>query len=437
MMKRSVIFLALIAWSISAIQAQQIRTYTESDEDSIACITSASLYIEFFKQDNYVDAVKGWRQAVKICPKFSESLWVNGAKMYQSMISDADDKEMKSKLVDTLEWIYDQRIEHYGNEGYVRGRKGTDMAKYRGSKPKEAHEELAKSYEAMKLDMEPAALIYYFKTAYDMYRKELVDLDYVLNLYGPASAVVNNNKDGQYGSAYQTAQKNIDNYMGKIVPDCATLVSIFKPKFEANPSDEALLDQITKLMDKVDCADEALYLDVAVAKYKMNPNAEAAFSIGKAYYKRKDYNEANNYFKEVIDSSEDQDMLFESYQYYAVGSINLGQAQTAVAYAKKMLAINPNSGEAYIIIGHAYVKGKGDCGGDACKSRAVYWAVVDKFARAKAVDPEVSSKAQQLINSYSAQFPKKEDCFFYGLTDGQDYTLDCWIGETTKVRTRE
>ena len=218
MMKRSVIFLALIAWSISAIQAQQIRTYTESDEDSIACITSASLYIEFFKQDNYVDAVKGWRQAVKICPKFSESLWVNGAKMYQSMISDADDKEMKSKLVDTLEWIYDQRIEHYSNEGYVRGRKGADMAKYRGSKPKEAHEELAKSYEAMKLDMEPAALIYYFKTAYDMYRKELVDLDYVLNLYGPASAVVNNNKDGQYGSAYQTAQKNIDNYMGKIVP---------------------------------------------------------------------------------------------------------------------------------------------------------------------------------------------------------------------------
>ncbi|GAB5538458.1 MAG: hypothetical protein Salg2KO_05610 [Salibacteraceae bacterium] len=433
-MKRSVILMALIAM-YGAVNAQQIRTYTDNDEDSLACITAASLYIEFVKQENYKDAKSGWKEAVTICPKFSESLWSNGAKMYQSYIDETEDKELKNKLIDTLEWIYDQRILHFGNEGYVRGRKGVDMAKYRSSKPKEAHEELKKSYELITVEMEPAALIYYFKTAYDMYRKKLVDQDYVLGLYGPASAVVKHNKDGKYGSAYLTAQKNIDNYMGKVVPDCATLVEIFKPKFEQNKADEGLLDQITKLMDKNDCGDEDLYLQVAVAKYEINPNAEAAFSIGKAYYKRKDFSKANEYFKQVMEGTEDQDMLFDSYQYYAVGSINLGQPQTAKTYAQKMLAINPNSGEAYIIIGNAYVKGKSDCGGDACKSRAVYWAAVDKFYKAKSVDPEVASKAQQLINSYSAQFPKKEDCFFYGLTDGQSYTIDCWIGETTKVRT--
>ncbi|MEX2597442.1 MAG: hypothetical protein WEC59_10985, partial [Salibacteraceae bacterium] len=56
--------------------------------------------------------------------------------------------------------------------------------------------------------------------------------------------------------------------------------------------------------------------------------------------------------------------------------------------------------------------------------------------QAKNIDPSVASQAQSRINSYSAQFPKKEDCFFHGITEGTSYTFDCWIGETTTVRTR-
>lgn len=422
----------------AVVKSQQIRTYTASDEDSIACITSASLYIEFFKQENYTDAVNGWRKAIEICPKFSESLWVNGSKMYESFIEVEEDKEKKNLLIDTLEWIYDQRIIHFADgKGKIYGRKGTAMAKFRSSKPQEAHEELQKSYDILKLDMEPTALIYYFKTAYDMHRRKLVENTFVLDLYGPVSDVIKNNKDGQYGSSYLSAQKNIDNMVGKVAGDCETLIGIFKPKFDANPGDEAMLDQITGLLDKLDCTEDDFYLEVAVARYGINPSAEAAFSIGKAYYKRKKYVDANKYFSEVITGTEDKDMLFESYQYMAAGYLSNGQPQSAKTYALKMLSINPNSGDAYIIIGNAYAKGKGDCGEDDCTSRAAYWAAVDKFQKAKAVDPSVSAKAQQYINSYSAQFPDKEKCFFVGMTAGQSYTLDCWIGETTTVRTRD
>ena len=437
-MKHKAFLMLIIAIASTFANAQQIRTYTASDEDSITCITSASLYIEFFKQENFSDALPGWRNAISICPRFSESLWTNGTKMYQDLIEAEEDKAIKGLLVDTLEWIYDQRIEYYPDgKGSILGRKGTDMAKFRSSDPKKAHDVLKESYEILKLDMEPAALIYYFKTAYDMKRKDLVDDTYVLNLYGPCSDVIQNNKDGQYGSAYLTAQKNIDNMVGKVAGDCETLVGIFKPKFDANPKDAALLAQITKLMDKLDCSDADFYLKVAVAQYELDPNAEAAFAIGKAYYKRKEYGKSNQYFKEVVDGTKNQEMLFDSYQFLAAGMLSLGQAQSAKTYALKMLAINAQSGAAYLIIGNAYVKGRKDCGGDECKSRAAYWAAVDKFAKAKSVDPSVADKAQQYINSYVGQFPKKEDCFFYGLTDGQSYTLDCWIGETTIVRTRE
>lgn len=435
-MKQSLIAIVLMATFAGRAYSQNMRTYTSNEEDSIACITALSLYIEFFKQENYPDAIRGWRDAVRLCPKSTESLWINGIKIYQHFIENEEDKAKKNLLIDTLEWAYDQRIEHFGNEGYVLGRKGSDMVKYRSSKPEAAYKVLAKSHELQGMEMEAGAVLYYFKSAYDMYRRKLADESVVIDLYGPMSAIVNHNKDGKYGSTYEMAQKNIDSMMGKVA-DCDKLIEIFKPKFDADPTNQDLLDQATNLLDKQNCSDSDFYLELAVAKYALNPNADAAYSIGKAYYKRKKYTESNKYFKEVVESSEDQDQLFESYQFLAVGMLNLGQPQSAKTYALKMIGINPNSGEAYIIIGNAYVKGKSDCGGDECKSRAAYWAAVDKFQKAKAVDADVADKAQQLINSYSAQFPKKEDCFFYGLTEGQSFTLDCWIGETTTVRTRD
>ena len=55
--------------------------------------------------------------------------------------------------------------------------------------------------------------------------------------------------------------------------------------------------------------------------------------------------------------------------------------------------------------------------------------------KAKAVDPSIAKKANELINTYVHYFPAVEDIFFNGFEVGQDFTFDeCWINETTKVR---
>ena len=116
-------------------------------------------------------------------------------------------------------------------------------------------------------------------------------------------------------------------------------------------------------------------------------------------------------------------------------SLLLGNYIKAKSLANQLLSMNPYNGEAYIIIGDAYAKGRKDCGDNECTSRAAYWAAVDKYSRAKSVDPSVAEQAQSRINTYTAQFPKKEDCFFHGINDGTSFTFDCWIGETSTVRT--
>ena len=55
--------------------------------------------------------------------------------------------------------------------------------------------------------------------------------------------------------------------------------------------------------------------------------------------------------------------------------------------------------------------------------------------KARNVDPSVTENANKQITNYSKYFPGKEDAFFLGLNNGDSYTVGCWIGETTAIRT--
>ena len=68
--------------------------------------------------------------------------------------------------------------------------------------------------------------------------------------------------------------------------------------------------------------------------------------------------------------------------------------------------------------------------------KAVYWAAVDKFVKAKSVDPQLTDEANRYIEAYKARFPDGETIFFYNYKQGDSYTVECWINEKTTVRAR-
>ena len=63
-----------------------------------------------------------------------------------------------------------------------------------------------------------------------------------------------------------------------------------------------------------------------------------------------------------------------------------------------------------------------------------YFVVIDKLQRAKAVDPTVADKANELISTYARYTPKAEDLFMLGIKAGDRVTVGGWIGESTTVR---
>ena len=178
-------------------------------EDSIKCVEHLSLYGEFFRQKNYEDAVGPWRKAIEVCPKSRKSLYVNGVKMYRSFIrKNRDDLDKKETQIKTLMWIYDQRIEHFGQEGYVLGRKGADMAKYRPKELKQAQEVLARSYELQGGESEVSVLAVYFRVLMKLHlQDQSVTRDELDNKYREFISIVESRSVGAKGKKLEQCEK--------------------------------------------------------------------------------------------------------------------------------------------------------------------------------------------------------------------------------------
>ena len=124
-------------------------------------------------------------------------------------------------------------------------------------------------------------------------------------------------------------------------------------------------------------------------------------------------------------------MYYELGLLYFTGMNNYAKARQA---ARSALAVDPNYGKAYLLIGRVYAAGGKGCGNDAFENKWVYWVVVDQFQKAKSVDPSVAEEANKLISTYSAYFPKAGDAFWADMKEGATVTVGCWINETTTAR---
>ena len=83
-------------------------------------------------------------------------------------------------------------------------------------------------------------------------------------------------------------------------------------------------------------------------------------------------------------------------------------------YANKVLAENPNSGQALIVLAQMTANAASSYfPDDKIKQRCVYYLVINKLRRAASVDPQVAGQANRLIATYSRFLPSAQDIFMH------------------------
>jgi len=412
--------------------------------DSVKTILSASLYGEMVKQKNYKEALPGWRYVFNNAPKFQRSTYTNGVKIMRGMYYATKDK----KYVDTLMMVYDQRVKYYGTNrkypsGWILGRKGGDLFAFNKrnmAKVKEAYTIMQKSISMRGVDSEAAVVNKTMEAGKLLVVAGELAPELLINDYLAFMDLLKARMEKYPKKAgnIKGAIANVENdFFAAGVADCETLSSIFTPKFEANPNDMVLINKIMKMLNRQECEDGALYAKVAEQKYNLEPSADAAHNLAKMFIKKKQFSKSKEYLEKSISLEEDAEIKADLH--FKLGSIDLMQHKLVASKKNALAAIKnlPNMGKAYLLIGKCYAAASKDFPGKAHEKQALYWVAVDKFMKAKSVDPECAAEANKLIKTYSKYFPAKEEAFMQGLKEGETYKVGSWVNETTKIRLNE
>lgn len=441
----SLLTLALIAGLSFKSDVAAQGKFGATPEDSVKCIMNLSLYTEFYKQwknskyknESIKDAIVPWRKVFKTCPGARQSTYIDGVKMYTHFIKNESDPDRKNALIDTLMIIFDTRIENFGKEGYVLGRKGVSLYSMRLSDYEEAYNILKKSIDLDENKSYPDVLVFFMRATKKMIDEGKAPEDIIFDNYDQSSKIIEANIEKYKNDAKKLA--NWENVRGNIdlifepFATCEAIIKIYTPKFEENPDDIKMLKKLTKLLDRKKCTDDPLYFDATVKLYDLEPSPESAYLIGKMLMKNEKFGEAIDYLKEG-EKLDDSDARADSYLYIAECYRSLKNYSSARTYALKCAAERPEDGHPYLIIGDMYAASSKTCGDNEIAKKAVYWVAVDMYYKAKSVDPEIADIANERIRSYSVYFPPKEDIFFHNLNEGDEYEVECWINTKTKIR---
>ncbi|MDR2906950.1 MAG: hypothetical protein LBU91_03040, partial [Bacteroidales bacterium] len=114
----------LFALSGMSVFAQK---WGATPEDSVECIKNLSMYQEFYKQRNYVDAYEPWLWIFNNCPANHVNTFIRGTAIVKTQLNKEKDPEKRKELVELLYSIWDKRAEYFGEPGKNMGYKALDM----------------------------------------------------------------------------------------------------------------------------------------------------------------------------------------------------------------------------------------------------------------------------------------------------------------------
>lgn len=452
----SVFFITIftLASSAQGVPPYKNEKYGADSASRVSCAMNISLYSEFYKQKNYNDAIKPWREVYNNCPQASKNTFIKGATIFKRLIIKEKDAAKKDAYIDTLMMIYDKRIETFGQKGTVLTYKSADLYSFKGNAVADQVYPMTKEAMALSKEKTKAAIVtIYMQTAVELYKNESIDGNEVISAYTYAMDILDKateyckmrvEKNDRYSEKYAKELENIETSLSNVealfsesgAATCEALISIFEPKCQENSSNLEWLKKVTKLLNKSECTDAELFARASEKQYELEPSAESAHNLARLFLKKEAYDKAEKYYEEATKLQEDA--ITNALYYYEYATLAMAQGDFAKVrtLSYKALKLNPDDGRPYIMIGKAYAASKSmKIGKEPIEHNAVYWVAVDAFVKAKQVDASLTDQANELINTYSKYFPNYEEWFMaVGSNEGDTYTVGGWINTPTKVR---
>jgi tetratricopeptide (TPR) repeat protein len=445
MKTKKVIFVMLVAILFSAkMTAQQELT---PQQDSIRLVQT-SVFQQNAKVKNYEVALKPWEFVYENYPASSQYIYSEGANILKWQISQAKTAEEKNALIVKLMKLYDDRITYFGTNKnqptpWILGMKAIDYINFHQDDKlkKDAYGWLSTSVYDLGDNTQIAFIQQLINLSNNIYLVDKTHGEQYIKDYIKSVEILSNKEktatDAQIGQI-NAVRGGIENvFINSGVADCATLESIYNAKLEENKNNMDWLSGTIGLFKNLKCTESPTYFKASMYAHTIAPTAESAIGVAEMSYRNKDYAKAVSLLEEAVSLSQDNNEKAEAQ--YKAAFINYQEIKNfskAREFARAAIVNRPNWGAPYLLISRMYAETK-NISDEPLLNNTVFWAAVETAEKAKRVDASATAEANQLINAFTAHFPRKSDLFFLGIQEGDSYTVPGWINESVIVKTRE
>ena len=410
------------------------------------CNKNSSISHEAVRAGNFKDAYLPWKEVLKACPTLKFYTFNDGIKILTAFLNEIKDRNSADykKYFDELMEVYDLRMQYTPNFQHLKGTptvgdtKGSKAISYIAYAPNldvnQAYAWLKESIEAEKEGSNSPILHYFLdmslnKLKADPNHKEQFIQDYLTDSEYVDAAIAAENDPAKKQALQQVKDNLVAMFINSGTADCESLQSIYGPKVEANQTDSAYLKKAIAVMKMMKCTESEAYFQASYYMYKINPTADAATGCGYMAYKKGDFDTAIKYFDEALSLESDSEKKAQLCYIVAASLFNSKKLSQARSYLQKAIGFKENFGDAYILLAQLYASSP-NWNDESALNKCTYFVVIDKLQRAKAVDPSVADKANELISTYARYTPKAEDLFMLGIKAGDRVTIGGWIGES-------
>jgi len=402
-----------------------------------------AIYGDAVKQGHYRAAVPGIQWFLKNAPNWNTKLYIDGTEVYNKLAAAEKDPAKKQVLVDSLLWLYDERVKYCGDEVNVLNRKATYAAVYNGQNKDKAADVLAlfdKVLDISGTSVSDNVLDTYFKMVFANFAllKNLSE-DQILEKYEKIQAAIDakiakfqqENKTAEVEKLKASKSSNDDLLLKMVVVNCDFVKKNLEPKFKANPNDLALAKKIFGFMIVGKCTDDPLWIEAGEVVHKLNPEKDygIAKNLAVKMLANGQTEKALPYAKEAVDLAKTPQDKAEAL--IVVGSIYQKGNQNSQAREtfRQAAAADPANKEGWEKIGDLYYSAN-ECKKleSQAQDRLIYIAAYEMYAKAG---------NSQKMAAAKALFPSKEEIFLLNWKTGEQKNTGCWVGETVTLKTRD
>jgi tetratricopeptide (TPR) repeat protein len=370
-------------------------------------------------------------------PDLNESIYINGAKIFENLAETEKDPNKKRIYEDSTLLMYDLRIKYFDDEAAVMNRKAytaygffkDDQSKYG-----DLFNMYQRTFELNKNNVWDQNLLSYMDVVrrYKLTGGNISDED-VLNIYDVILEIIDfKKKQGKNVDRLELIGDNVDKLLAATIEvDCDFIQNTLGPKLQANPSDLGLAKNIFKLAFAGKCMEIPIFLEAVRIIFDNEPNYGMAKLIADRSYVGKDYSTALEFYEKAIDLTDENIKKGELYLNMANIYNNVQKNKPkARQMAYKALEEDPGKKDAYNFIGNLYFTSYEECkkGVNEVEDRAVFIAAFEMYRKAGNYD--AMSKAKE-------QFPTMETIFTYDMNVGDPLKIGCWINETVTIQRKD